>query len=142
MPKDDVAQPRKLIVFAFWGLRRFLLAISGDWVVDFRAMALLALTQFSIIFSALEFGSIVLGRRLIPTGHPDAIVFVLFLAITITALNQYAVSYKNHWKLYEREFDGYSELTKAIGIVVMAVLPVLSGAMAIWLTGAMVGLPH
>jgi predicted RNA binding protein YcfA (HicA-like mRNA interferase family) len=69
MPKDDVAQPRKLIVFAFWELRRFLLAISGDWVVDFRAMALLALTQFSIIFSALEFGSIVLGRRLIPTGQ-------------------------------------------------------------------------
>lgn len=100
------------------------------------------LWRFALFFSALEFGSIVLGRRLIPTGHPDAMVFVLFLAITVTALNQYAVSHKNHWKQYEREFDGYSKLTKAIGIVVMAVLPVVSGAMAIWLTGAMVGLPR
>jgi hypothetical protein len=142
MPKDDVAQPRKLIAFAFWELRRLLLAISGDWIVDFRAMALLVLTEFCVIFSALEFGSITSGRRLIPPGHSDAMVLVLFLAITITALNQFAVSHENHWKQYESEFEGYSKLTKAIGIVVMAVLPPLSGATAIWLTGAMVALPR
>jgi len=134
--------PRKLLVFAFWGLRKGLLAISGDWVVDFRAMTLLIFTQFSVVFSALEFGSIVLGRRLITAGHPDAMVFVLFLASTITAPNRYAVSYKNHWKQYEREFDAYSKFAKTIGIVVMTVLPILAGGTAIWLAGAMVGLPR
>ena len=135
-------QLRKLIAFAFWALRSFLLAISGDWVVDFRTMTLLVFTQFSVIFSTLEFGSIVLGHRLIPAGHLDAMVFVLFLAITLTALNRYAVSYKSHWKQYEREFAGYTKFTRAVGMLVMAVLPVLAGATAIWLTTGMAELPR
>ena len=105
-------------------------------------MTLLVLTQFSVIFSALEFGSIVLGHRLIPARHLDAMVFVLFLAITITALNRYAVSYKNHWKQYEREFDGYSKFTRVVGMLVMAALPALAGATAIWLTTGVAELPH
>jgi hypothetical protein len=133
---------RKLIAFAFWELRRILLAISDDWVLDFRAMSILVLTQFSLVFGALELGSIVTGHRLIPAGHPDALVFVLFLAILITALNRYAVSYKNYWKQYEHEFNGYPKFTRAFGMFVMAVLPPLAGGTAIWLTAGMAGLPR
>jgi hypothetical protein len=45
-------QPRKLLVFAFWELRRILLAISEDWLLDFRAMSILVITQVSSIHSA------------------------------------------------------------------------------------------
>ncbi len=31
-----MVQSRKLLVFAFWGLRKGLLATRGKWVVDFR----------------------------------------------------------------------------------------------------------
>jgi hypothetical protein len=134
-------QPRKLLAFAFWEFRRALIAISGSWLLDFRAMSLLVITQICLILSLLEVGSIILGRRLIPAGQPVATLFALCCAITITALNLYAV-YKNHWKQYEREFETYSTFIKAIGCIVMIVLLGLAGTTAVWLTAAMASLPN
>ena len=137
-----MVQPRKLLVFAFWEFRRILLAISGDTLLDFRAMSLLVFTQACVLLSALEFGSIMLGRRLIPTNELGITAFVLFWTITITAVNHYAVSYKNHWKRYEREFDGYSNVTKAMGWLVMIIMLVLGSTTAIWLTAGVKALPR
>jgi hypothetical protein len=108
-------QSRKLVAFAFWEFRRTLVAISGDWLLDFRAMSLLVITQICLILSVLEFGSIILGRRLIPASMPGATLFALCFAIAIAVLNLYAVSYNNHWKQYEREFEGYSTFIKTLG---------------------------
>jgi len=38
-------QPRKVLAFAFWELRRVLNVISDDSWVEFRAMSLLVCTQ-------------------------------------------------------------------------------------------------
>jgi hypothetical protein len=133
---------RRILAFAFWEFRRILLAISGDWLLDFRAMSLLVCTEICVVLSALEFGSTIFGHRLIPASEPGVVLFALCWAITITALNLYAVSHKNHWKQYEREFDGYSRFIKVIGGLVMIMLLGLAGAASVWLTAAMVTLPR
>jgi len=104
-----VIQTRKLLAFSFWEFRRILLAVSGDWLVDFRAMVLLAVTQACVAFCALELGELSLGRRLIPGSEPGVTVFELIFALAIAAVNHYAISRKAYWKRYEREFDGYSK---------------------------------
>ena len=83
-----------------------------------------------------------LGHRLIPASEPGVALFALCWAITITALNLYAVNYKNHWKQYEREFDAYSKFIKFIGCPVMIMLMGLAGSTSVWLTAAMVTLPR
>jgi hypothetical protein len=137
-----LVQPRKLLVFAFWEFRLAIIAISGDWLVDFRAMGLLVCTQICLIFSLLEYGSIMLGRRLIPANQPDVTLLSLFCAIAITTLNVYAITYKDHWKKYRHEFDAYSKLLKILGCILMIVLLGLGAATSIWLAAKMVVLPR
>jgi len=134
-------RPRKIFAFAFWEFRRILAAIAGDTLLDFRAMSLLVFTQACLLLSAFEFGSVMLGYRLIPVGQPGVTAFVLFWTVTITAVNLYAVSYKNHWKQYEREFNAYSAFIKNIGCFVIVLLLGLAGTTAIWLTAAVKALP-
>jgi hypothetical protein len=135
-------RPRKLVAFAFWEFRRAIFAISGDWLLDFRAMGLLVITQTCLVLSMLEFGSIVLGHRLIPASQPGATLIALCCAISIAALNLYAVSHKDHWKRYEREFEAYSTFTKTVGCLAVIVLLGLAGTTSVWLTATVATLPH
>ena len=79
--------PSKMLAFAFWELRRILNAISDDGWADWRAMALLICTQAGLVFSVLGLGSVILGRRLIPTHEPETTVLGVLLAVAITAIN-------------------------------------------------------
>lgn len=119
-----------------------MIAISGDWALDFRALSLLVCTQICVILSALELGSMMLGRRLIPASQPGVTLFALCWAMAIAGLNIYAIGYKNHWRQYEREFEAYSNSVKTIGCLVMVVLLGLAGATSVWLTSTMVALPR
>jgi hypothetical protein len=133
---------RKLLAFSFWEFRRILLAVSGDWLLDFRAMALLAFTEICVVLIALELGSMALGHRLIPGSEQAVTAFGWILALAITAINHYAVSHKDHWKRYEREFDGYSKTIKSIGWLVMITMLVAAGTTAVWLTAVVRVLPR
>jgi hypothetical protein len=138
----DVNQTRKLFVFSLWEFRRILLAISDDWLLDFRAMSLLVVTQTCLVLSALELGELTFGRRLIPSGEPGATAFALCFALAITAFNYYAISRENYWKQYEPEFDRYSNTIKTIGWLILITMLVIAGSMAIWLIAAVKALPR
>jgi len=125
-------QPRKVLAFAFWELRRVLNAISDDSWVEFRAMSLLVCTQMGLILNFLGIASILLKRSLIPTHGLGATLFIAFLAAAITALNYYGVQHKSRWKQFEGEFDGYSKSIKFVGCLVMIVLPILTGVTMSW----------
>jgi hypothetical protein len=56
------------------------------------------------------------------------IIFTAFLAAVVTALNYCGVQYKDRWKQFEGEFDGYPKSMKAVGCLVIIVLPILTGA--------------
>jgi amino acid transporter len=125
-------QPRKVLAFAFWELRRVLNAISDDSWLEFRAMSLLVCTQMGLILNFLGIVSILLKRSFIPTHGLGQTLFIALLAAAITALNYYGVQYKNRWKQFEGEFDGYSKSIKAIGGFIVIVLPILTGAAMSW----------
>jgi hypothetical protein len=127
-----IRQLRKVFAFAFWELRRVLNAISDDSWVEFRAMSLLVCTQMGLILNFLGIASILLNRSFIPTHGLGETFFIPFLAAAVTALNYYGVQYKDGWKQFEGEFDGYSKSTKTIGCLVMIVLPVLTAAAMSW----------
>lgn len=65
-----------------------------------------------MVFSALELGNLMLGRRMA------------------------------YWKRYEREFDGYINTAKTIGWLAMITMLVIAGAAAIWLMVAAKALPR
>lgn len=100
-------------------------AISNDGSVEWRAMCLLVCTQIGIVLNILGFVSVVLGRRFITAPSPAATMFCIVLAVGVTAYTYYAVRYKNTWRFFEPEFEGYSKLVKRIGGIVMIALPVL-----------------
>ena len=119
-------QLRKLIAFAFWELRRILNAFAGDSWLDFRAMALLVCTQVALLLSLFGTASILTRSSLLPPQGLASAFFGLVLAATVSALNYYGIQYKDRWKQFESEFDGYSKSRKAIGGLVMIVLPILA----------------
>jgi hypothetical protein len=135
-------QPRKILAFAFWELRRILNAISDDSWIEFRAMSLLVCTQMGLILNFLGIASILLKRSFIPTHGLEQTLLIAFLATAITALNYYGVQYKSRWKQFEGEFDGYSKSTKTAGCLVMIVLPILTGAAMGWTAATMARLSH
>jgi hypothetical protein len=130
-------QPRKVLAFAFWELRRVLNAISGDGWVEWRAMSLLVCTQVGLILTVFGIASILLRRSFIPTHGMGLMLFGVFLAAVVTAINYYEVQHKDRWRQFEGEFDGYSTATKTIGCLVMVVLPVLTVVAMGWTAAIM-----
>lgn len=130
-------QLRKLIAFAFWELRRILNAIAGDDWLDFRAMALLVCTQMGLVLSLFGAASILTRCSLLPPQGLALTFFNLFLAATVSAANYYGIQYKDRWRQFESEFNKYSKSRKAIGGIVMIVLPILAIVAAVWVASKM-----
>lgn len=130
-------QLRKLIAFAFWELRRILNAIAGDAWLDFRAMALLVCTQIGFVLSLLGTVSILTRRSLLPPQGLASTFFNLFLAATVSVVNYYGIQYKDRWKRFESEFNAYSKSRKAVGGLVIMVLPILAIVSAVWVASKM-----
>ena len=132
-----ILQPQKALAFAFWELRRVLIAISGDGWVELRAMSLLVCTQVGLILSLFGIASISLKRSFIPTHGLGLTLFGVLVATAVTALNYYGVQYKDRWKHFENEFNGYSKSVKTIGCLVVIALPILTAAAMSWTAATM-----
>jgi hypothetical protein len=124
---------RKLLAFVFWGLRRVLTAIGGDYGLDWRASTLLVCTEVGLVLCLLGIASIVLGRSFIPASGLRLTYFGVFLVGGVSLLNYYELQYQDKWKQFEREFNGYSRSRKTIGCVVVVMLPILTAAAMSWI---------
>jgi len=136
-----LVQPRKVLAFAFWELRRILCAISDDGWADWRAMGLLVCTQIGLVLNIFALASVISGHRLIPTHGIELTAFAVSLSVVITATNYYAVRFENRWKHFEREFERYPKLIQRLGCVVMIALPLLTAAAMVWSAATMARLP-
>lgn len=134
--------PRKLLAFAYWELRRIISAISDPWLLDWRAMTFLGGIEVGLILCLFEFGSLLLGRSLIPARGSHTVLFCVVLVGTVARVNYYAIQHEHRWKTFEREFEQYSALRKTIGCVVMIALSFLTFAAMAWAASAMLRLPH
>jgi hypothetical protein len=133
--------PRKVLAFAYWELRRTIIAISGNEWADSRAMALLVLIVIGLTLITLNFCSFIAGRELIPLHGSRSTIFVLGVPAIIVVWLVFEVQHKNRWKQYEHEFEGYSKPARTIGGVVMVALPFLMLAALIWTGKKMAQLP-
>jgi hypothetical protein len=135
-------RPRKLLAFAYWELRRTIIAISGKEWADGRAMALLVLIAVGLTLTALSVCSIIVGREVIPLHGLGSIIFIVGMPAIIVAFLNFEVKHKNRWKQFEREFEGYSKFTRTIGGIVMIALPFITIAAMIWFGMSMSRLRH
>jgi hypothetical protein len=134
--------PRKLLAFAFWELRRTIIAISGKEWADGRAMALLTLIVTGLTLNTMSLCSIIVGRELIPLHGLGSVIFTLGVPAIIVVWLVFEVRHKNRWKQFEPEFESYSTLTKTIGGIVMITLPFFTLATTIWSGVTMARLPQ
>jgi hypothetical protein len=119
----------KALAFSFWTLRRTFSALYDDGYADWKALAVLGGSQVLTLFMGISLLSIVLGHRVLTVTKMSTFCLCVGVGLSVTALNYYALRYRDRWTRFEPQFERYPTLARVVGSIVVVVL-VIANAIA------------